>query len=99
MEERLARIGAGELLGLWAERKAAVGKAGATVAPPSAEPEPEAPGHEDDDEARPGRPSIHDRLWHRQSLFEEAMGGDADAGKVLRAIHKKVGDQQLGART
>ena len=47
MEERLARIGAGELLGLWAERKAAVGKAGATVAPPSAEPEPEAPGHED----------------------------------------------------
>ena len=94
MEERLARIGAGELLGLWAERKAAVGKAGATVAPPSAEPEPEAPGHEDDDEARPG---CHDQLW--QSLFEEAMGGDADAGKVLRAIHKKVGDQQLGART
>ena len=53
---------------------------------------PEPTGHEDDCEARPG---CHDRLW--QSLFEEAMGGDAESGKVLRAVHKKVVDQQLGS--
>jgi hypothetical protein len=57
-------------------------------AQPAAAPEPT--GHEDDCEARPG---CHDRLW--QSLFEEAMGGDAESGKVLRAVHKKVVDQQL----
>jgi hypothetical protein len=91
MEERLERIGNGELLQLWAERQVAAQTAGAqpAAAAPAA---PEPTGHEDDCEARPG---CHDRLW--QSLFEEAMGGDAESGKVLRAVHKKVVDQQLGS--
>jgi len=38
---------------------------------------PEPTGHEDDCEARPG---CHDRLL--QSLFEEAMGGDAESDKL-----------------
>ena len=33
-------------------------------------------------------------VW--QDLVEEAMGDDAESGKVLRAVHKNVVDQQLG---
>ena len=90
MEARLERAANGELLALWAERQAAVQRAGvqpATEAPAA----PEDPFLEDDDEARPG---CSDRVY--QGIIEEAMGHDAESSKVLRAVHKKVVDQRLG---
>ena len=90
MEARLERVANGELLELWAERQAAVQKAGAqpAAAAPAA---PEPAAIEDGGEVRPG---CSDRVY--QDLVEEAMGDDAESDKVLRAVHKKVVDQQLG---